>query len=226
MLRVLALAFFLIHNVNSQATGNPRKSLTINFPSLPDHPSAVLDEVSVLGSLEAQISILEFADLSYPQCRRFDEETFGSLRTEMIDKGYVSFIPIDFVTSAYADAQQAFSLVFCSGETEKFWDTRSLVFRSQKILTLQGLKEDLDALGNRSAKSAGCIIGGDARTALIQRLRAVRNFHILATPTFVIGRMTKKGFVGDKIVSGFLSYPDLDLLVKGRNQPPQGVPHK
>lgn len=172
--------------------------------------TAVLERVTVLGSPDAPTTILEFTDLLCQQCRRFDVETFGTLREKLVTRGVVSFIPVDFVMSAYAEAQQLFALEFCSIESKNFWDIRSLILRLNNPLQVEELRGQVSGLHNRNAS---CNAFKDARSALVQRLRASTNFNVTATPTFVIGHLKVDGFHGIKSMSGFMTYAQMKQFI-------------
>lgn len=82
-----------------------------------------------LGNKDAKITIVEFADLECPFCKRYFTETFSQLKKDYIDTGKVAYyyrhFPLDFHPLARPFAQAS----ECANEQGKFWEMHDKIFQ-------------------------------------------------------------------------------------------------
>lgn len=90
------------------------------------------DNQPVLGSSQAKVKIIEFADFKCPACRNWSLEHFQSLKRDYIDTGKVQFY---FANYAFLDRDSY--LAGIAGEAiynqsnEKFWEFYELLYQNQ-----------------------------------------------------------------------------------------------
>ena len=64
-----------------------------------------VDELGVtFGEVEAPVKVIEFIDFGCGFCRRFHEETFGSLAAEYIDTGMIEWKLLPFVAGMFENS--------------------------------------------------------------------------------------------------------------------------
>jgi len=84
-----------------------------------------------LGSKDAKVTIVEFADFECPFCRSYFTETFPQIKKDYIDKGLVVYyyrhFPLDFhpLAKPFASASE------CANEHNKFWEMHDKIFQEQ-----------------------------------------------------------------------------------------------
>lgn len=84
-----------------------------------------------LGDKNAKVTIVEFADLECPFCRRFFLDTFPQLKKEYVDTGkavmYFRHFPLSFHPLAlpFANASE------CANEQDKFWEMHDKIYKEQ-----------------------------------------------------------------------------------------------
>lgn len=83
---------------------------------------------SVLGSENAPVTLVEYADYVCPFCHRFWQDTFPSIKKDYIDTGKVKFIFKDFPVVGGEKAAEASR---CAEEQGKFWEYHDLLFGDQ-----------------------------------------------------------------------------------------------
>ncbi|HJZ18816.1 MAG TPA: DsbA family protein [Candidatus Nanoarchaeia archaeon] len=100
--------------------------------------SASEDDDAVLGSENAEITIIEFSDYQCPFCRKFWTETFKELKTNYIDTGKVKLVYRDFpLTNIHSSAQVSAEAAECvreQGGDSAYWKMHDKIFTEQNIL--------------------------------------------------------------------------------------------
>jgi Trk K+ transport system NAD-binding subunit len=83
-----------------------------------------LTGVSMLGSKNAPLTIVEFTDYQCPFCQRFHVTAFPELKKAYIDTGKVRFFSKDMPLDFHPNAMRAAMAARCAGEQNKFWELR------------------------------------------------------------------------------------------------------
>lgn len=84
-----------------------------------------------LGDKNAKVTIVEFADLECPFCKRYFTQTFPQLKKDYIDTGKVAYyyrhFPLDFhpLARPFANASE------CANEQDKFWKMHDKILQEQ-----------------------------------------------------------------------------------------------
>jgi protein-disulfide isomerase len=81
-----------------------------------------------LGSENAKVLIVEYADYACPYCGKFWEETFPQIKKNYIDTGKVRFVYKDLIVVGGEKAAEA---AHCAGEQGKYWEYHDLLFSRQ-----------------------------------------------------------------------------------------------
>jgi protein-disulfide isomerase len=176
-------------------------------PSIP-LPTA---EGYVVGSPDAPVEIIEFADFECPGCGQFAAVTEPDLRTKLIETGQVRFRFMDFPLPIHKNTLGASLAAACANAQGKFWPMHDRIFLGQNdwngFATSNPRKVFVgyaQELGLDVAAWEQCY---DARQFLPQ-IEANRNAGmqrgVNATPTFI---------VGDRMLSGPPSFDNIKALV-------------
>jgi protein-disulfide isomerase len=81
-----------------------------------------------LGSENAKVLMVEYADYACPYCGKFWEETFPQIKKNYIDTGKVKFVYKDLIVVGGEKAAEA---AHCAGEQGKYWEYHDLLFSRQ-----------------------------------------------------------------------------------------------
>lgn len=94
-----------------------------------------LDDDAVLGSMDAQVTIIEFSDFQCTACRSHFTKIMPALKKKYIDTGKVRFVYRDFpLSTKHPDAQKAAEAAGCAKEQGKFWEMHDKIFEGQNKL--------------------------------------------------------------------------------------------
>lgn len=88
-------------------------------------------ELSFLGSNDAKVTIVEFADFQCPFCGEWQKNVFPKLKAEYIDTGKVRFAYWDFPFLGQESVMAA-TAARCAKEQNKFWEFHDALFAAQK----------------------------------------------------------------------------------------------
>src|SRR3989344_5197139 len=88
----------------------------------------------VLGSEDAEVSVVEFSDFQCPFCERAFSGAVADLKSSSyFTDGQVNFIYKQFpLTSIHPYAQKAAEASLCAGDQGKFWEYHDLLFANQQ----------------------------------------------------------------------------------------------
>lgn len=115
-----------------QAEGNSKVATSQNSPEQkpekqPDKPQTISTDRRIegdpmaLGSVDAPVAIVEYADHRCPFCSLFGAKIFQQIKENYIDKGYVRFEYRDMPVFGPQSVQAAIS-ARAAGKQNKFWE--------------------------------------------------------------------------------------------------------
>jgi protein-disulfide isomerase len=165
-------------------------------------PSTVVDlgNTDVLGSKDAPVMLVEFADYECPYCQKVApaikklQEDFG---------GKLAVAYKDFPLPMHAHAEKAAEAARCAGKQGQFWAFHDELFRS-KELDVDQLKAQARALKLDAAAFNKCLDGGETAAAVQQDREQGLRLGLSGTPSF---------FVNGHFLSGALDYTALRKIV-------------
>ncbi|MDH3230594.1 MAG: DsbA family protein [Alphaproteobacteria bacterium] len=168
----------------------------------------MLIEDRVLGDPNAPITIIEYASLTCSHCATFHKNTMPRLKREWLDTGRAKLVYRDFALDKNAAA--AAVIARCAPE-DQYFRLLSVFFSRQpswsrmedpipvlaQIAGSRGLnREDIDA----------CLDDDELVDGVLQMRLVGQNQHgVNSTPTFI---------VGERVVSGALSFEDFDAVLR------------
>lgn len=153
-----------------------------------------------MGRADAPVTIIKYASLTCPYCRRFQLETFPVLKRELIDTGKVRFIirefPIGYQSGHATIAWR------CAGP-DRFFDLYDRFMKQQASWVSQEIRLDpiyrvVEGVGMSRAEFDSCF----KNQAMIDGLRWVkergRKLGVIGTPNFFINGRLVKTVIGMK----------------------------
>lgn len=147
------------------------------------------------GSVDAPVTIIEYASLTCPHCRTFHVTVWPELKKKYVDTGQVRFIMREFPFDPRASG--GFMLARCVGD-DKWYPTIDLLYRTQenwaRVADGTGaLRSVMGMTGMTTADFEKCL----QDQALLEKVNAVadtgKSFGVDSTPTFFINGEMQKG---------------------------------
>jgi protein-disulfide isomerase len=191
--------------------GAPAASTQTQLAQADPEAPALYPDDKVLGSVEAPVTVIEYASLTCPHCAHFDADTFPRIKENYIDTGLVRFVYRDFPLDGAA--LHAALLAHCVPQ-ERYFNMLEVLFRSQAEWASSDEEATIKAL-SRIGRTAGlnqekldACFGNQAETEriLLRMQEAESRYQVRSTPSFIIN--------GQK-VTGSLPYDEFDEILKG-----------
>ncbi len=142
-----------------------------------------------LGSADAPVTMVEFADLQCPFCRRFETSTFAELKKDYIDTGKLRFVARDLPLPMHPYAMEAAEAARCAGDQGKFWQFRDAVLEDQVPPAPDVLLQHARGLGLNVKEFQSCLSKGKYKQQIQADRQDAAALDIHGTPAFVIGRV-------------------------------------
>ncbi len=160
-----------------------------------------------MGSADAPVTIVEYASLTCPHCRHFEETTFPELKKRYIDTGKVRYIFREYVLNDVdllaitiarcADKSAYFPFIETLYQKQEQWAVDNPVAPLLALSKQAGFTEEKF---NQCASNQQLINSIDA-----QRQRAADAYGVHSTPTFFVN--------GERLV-GALSLADMEKAIQ------------
>ncbi|MGH9327975.1 MAG: DsbA family protein [Terriglobia bacterium] len=149
-----------------------------------------------LGQEGAPVTMIEFADLQCPFCRRFQDTTFAEIKKDYIDTGKLRFIARDLPLPMHPYALGAAQAERCAGDQGKFWQFRDAVLTDQEPPTQGVLLKHATELRLDLKEYQTCLNEGRHEQQIQAGRRDATALGLHGTPAFVIGRVDHGVLVG------------------------------
>ena len=183
----------------------------------PEAPTVVrVDPERGLGSPNAPLALVEFADFACPYCRRFHEEMLPRLKAAFIDSGRLRYFYKDFPLAQHAHAFGAAVAARCAALQGRYWDMVDALYAQQARLG----RDFYRAAAARLALDAGafdrCLGARPVQQAVQHDVAEGRRLGVRATPTFVLGRLEGDRVRVERTAAGIPTFEtfaeEIDLL--------------
>jgi protein-disulfide isomerase len=154
-----------------------------------------LGEVSQ-GSVEAPVTVIEYASMTCSHCAAFAVNTYPELKKRYIDTGKVRYIIREYPLDPVAEA--GFMLARCAGDG-KYFDVVDLLFHQQADWAfarnpLQGLSNLAKQAGFTQQAFEECLANQKVLNGIVWvRNRGTEKFGVNSTPTFFVNGKIQRG---------------------------------
>ena len=166
-----------------------------------------------LGSATAPVTLVEFTDYQCPYCRRFQTETWPSVKREYIDTGKVRFIVRDLPLSFHSSARPAAEAAHCAGEQGRFWPMHTALLAQKADLSPQGLEARAGSLGLDLPRFRACVAANKYESAIAANTAQADALGIRGTPAFVVGAAAH-GTLDGVLLEGALPYDTFRMVLE------------
>ena len=152
-------------------------------------PMEVTAQDKVLGSADAQVTIIEYASLTCPHCAQFHTETLPQLKTDWIDTGKAKLVYRDFPLDG---AALAAAVVAHCAPAERYFPMINLFFERQSEWAVEDQwRERLTQLagiaGMDKAAVDACLADEGRKNEVVKRAEEGQaKYAIDSTPSFII----------------------------------------
>lgn len=169
-----------------------------------------------MGDPDAPVTVIEYASLTCPYCRRFHADVFPRFKRNFIDTGKVHFIYREFPIGRSAGA--AAIAARCVPEEHYFAANWKLLAEQRRWVAQQirydAIYEVVQEFGLDRAAFDSCMENQTIIEGLKQVKQRGRDLGVAATPTI---------FVNTEMRRGGVSYEDLVKLIEAKTEAaPQG----
>jgi protein-disulfide isomerase len=156
-------------------------------------PSAAKSEGYFIGSPNAPVEIIEFADFECPACAQFATITEPDVRSRIVQAGTASYRFYDFPLQQHKNSMAASLAAACANDQGKFWEMHDRIFQGQDEWNTQatsrprGIFSDYArGLGLNVAAWEKCFDSRKHQGAIEASRNEGLRRQIQQTPTFII----------------------------------------
>ena len=187
--------------------GAPKLTATTIDPNLPPMKA----EGYLLGSAQAPVEVIEFADFECPGCGQFSTLTEPDVRAKLVNTGKIRIRYIDFPLQMHRNTWDASLAAACANDQGKFWEMHDAIFQNQDRWNGEAtsrprsvLSDLAKGVGLDMSKYGSCMDSETHKAKIQATLMEAERRGVNQTPTFVIG---------DKMVPGAIPYDQFKQLV-------------
>jgi len=144
----------------------------------------------MLGSEDAPVTLVEFADFQCPFCKQFQDRAFGQIKSKYIDTGIAKFYFLHFPFLG-PESQSAAVAAECARQQDKFWQYHDLLYATQGLENSNAfsdavLKKLATQVGLNAAKFAACRANEKTIEIVGRQFQAGKDAGVEGTPTVFI----------------------------------------
>ncbi len=157
---------------------------------------ALFEDVRILGSAAAPITIIEYSSLTCPHCAAFHADALTQIKETWIADGRVRLVYRHFPLDA--SALRAAAIANCI-EGERYFGFLDLLFKSQKRWAkssdpLKGLGQMARLAGLSQAKFEACANDNAEMDRIIERQQhGIQTYGVQSTPTLIVNGRKVEG---------------------------------
>ena len=144
----------------------------------------------ILGSADAQVTIVEFGDYQCEMCHSWFHNTRGSIIDNYVDAGKVNIVFVDLAFLG-SDSPIAAQATYCANEQGKYWEYHSILYYKQEGIdngwaSKSMLKEYANELKLDSDQFANCIDSAKYAKNVQNSYNDAVKMKVSSTPTFYL----------------------------------------
>ena len=173
----------------------------------------------VMGSPDAPVEIIEFADFECPGCGQFATVTEPDIRSRLVQTGQVRFRLFDFqVNGSHRNSPAASMAAACASDQNKFWEMHDKIFQGQNdwrtpLPGYPGGTNNPRPLFEGYAREIGldvaawgaCYDSQKHRGRLAAHAQEATRRRVGGTPQFIIGdKMLESGVRGYDVIKAYV----------------------
>jgi protein-disulfide isomerase len=198
-------------------------------PAVSIDPNVPLPEAEgyLLGSPDAPLTVVEYADFECPVCAYFATITEPDIRKRLVETGQISLRYMHYHIPSHPNTWAASHAAACANEQGKFWEMHDAIYAAQDRWAGTAtrkpkgvLKELATQVGVDVGQWESCFDSQKYQTQLMANQRDAEQRGVGGTPTFIIGqKMIGRNMSYDE----FKAYVDTALAAAGARAPNDSV---
>ena len=152
------------------------------------------------GNADAPLVLVEFMDFQCPYCVTFQREVFAALKTKYVETGKLRVVSRNLPQVFHPQAGSAARAARCAEAQGRFWEMRERLVAAQGALSAEAIRKAAEEAGLDVVRLEECAGSAETAAALEKEVQDAREAGIVATPTFILGKMTGDQVTGVKLV--------------------------
>jgi protein-disulfide isomerase len=152
----------------------------------------ISSEGRTIGSPDAPVTMVEYADFQCPYCARAAATTTPQIEDEYVADGRVK-IMYHYMAFEGPESVLAAEAAECANDQGRFWDYYDTLYENQVQYSVEDLRGFAEDLGLDMATFNQCLDSGEHEQLVAAETQEALDDGINSTPTFVIG---------DQVVTG------------------------
>lgn len=160
----------------------------------------------IMGSAEAPVEIVEYADFQCPHCAAFDQVQFPDVKRRLIDAGKARFVYRDFPLN-FPHSRLAAHAAACADDQNRFWEVKDGLYRRQVEWSIGTTGKAYGILGDIAAAAGAdrasweeCMEAGRHAARIEASHAEGTRLGVGQTPTFLINGRLYQGESSDEFV--------------------------
>lgn len=146
----------------------------------------IQDDV-IMGSADAQVTIIEFSNFQCSACASHFSETLPEIIQNYVNTGTVKYILKPVGSLTYTEG------IECANDQGKYWELHGELFENRKTLSLNDLNTYAQNIGLDINEFTTCMSSGKYVNKAQQLLSDANLAQVTATPTFFINGIRLEG---------------------------------
>ena len=182
----------------------------------------------LLGSPEAKVEIVEYADFQCPACGSFDGLQFDVVKRQLIDSGVARFRYRDFpLDQLHPHARLAAHAAACADDQKKFWEMKRVIYDNQATWSATRSAGSLfrgyaGQAGLDQAAYDACMTSKKFAGRIEASLKEGLALGVASTPSFVIGGLMYRGALSSDSISAIVRRTAAAAAPSGAGGAPAG----
>lgn len=172
-----------------------------------------------LGSPDAPVEVVEFADFECPACGQFAVLTAPDVKKRLVETGQVRLRVLDFPLPIHQNAWTASLAAACANAQGKFWEMHDALYMAQDRWNTQATRDPLSVISRLAAgvgidagKLEQCVEARTYQANVQAHMDEANRRGVGSTPSFIIGGKLVPGAIG---FDTFKAYVDSALARGG-----------
>jgi protein-disulfide isomerase len=155
---------------------------------------AIVESDHVLGSPDAPVTVIEYANLHCSWCGLFARTDFPTIKAQYIDTNRVRWVYRHFLTMSSDTVALSACAAECAADQGRFYEYISLVFQNQADQSEATLKQHATALGLDRGTFDACLSSGTKLDHVRQDLTSGEALGVNSTPRFFVDTEEIRGY--------------------------------
>ncbi len=153
-----------------------------------------------LGSLDASVTVIEYADFECPACAQFAILTMHDVKQRLIATGRVRWVFRDFPLPGHRHSRLAHHAAACADEQGRFWEMHDQLFYGQSSWAAERnpygrFRDYARVVGLDLERYEECMESARYSARIEASVRDAEQLGVSSTPTFIIGNRRYPGFM-------------------------------